>query len=63
MSPVTAWLKWHRRNDAAETAEFRLRLAASIFVTISDDLELAMHEAYQPIIDDGRGHFPEDPRV
>ena len=22
-----------------------------------------MHEAYQPIIDDGRGHFPEDLRV
>jgi hypothetical protein len=22
-----------------------------------------MHEAYQPIIDDGRGRFPEDLRV
>ena len=22
-----------------------------------------MHEAYQPIIDDGRGRFPEDQRV
>jgi hypothetical protein len=27
------------------------------------NLEVAMHEAYQPIIDDGRGRFPEDLRV
>jgi len=49
--------------DAAETAEttFFPWLASLIFKI--EFRRFAMHEAYQPIIDDGRGRFPEDLRV
>jgi hypothetical protein len=51
------------QNSTAETAETTFR---SWLASLTFKLNFAvreMHEAYQPIIDDGRGRFPEDLRV
>ena len=49
--------------DSAKTAEatFRWRVRDPIVSSIMEVRD--MHEAYRPVVDDGRGRFPEDLRV